>query len=74
MKKFAIDRIVESIAICECLQTAKRLEIEIKNLPDGVKESDVLHQRDDGVFVMDAEFGTQKTAEMTARLNKLFMN
>jgi len=68
---FVVDRIVGKIAICECLKSGEKIELNTKKRPKNCKEGDVLREVD-GIFVVDEQMTTQRKADLTTRLNRLF--
>jgi len=59
------------IAICECLESGDRLELEINHLPENAKEGDVIRREGDG-YVVDQALTKQRKDELTDRMNRLF--
>lgn len=51
--KYAVDRIESGIAICENLETREIVEISITELPEGVKEGDILKK--EVSYILDTE-------------------
>ena len=68
---YAIDRLDNSVAVCECLTSGKRFELDVQNLPRGAKEGDVL-RRDGNGYVVDSALTKQRRDELTDRMNMLF--
>ena len=68
---YVIDRIENSIAVCESLDTGDKLEITVSDLPKGVKEGDMIQKDGDG-YVVNAEATKQRKAELSGRLDRLF--
>lgn|GEM_PF-259839 len=65
---WVIDRIVNGVAVCECLETGETMSI---TPPQGAKEGHVLRGEGQG-FVVDQAMTKQRQAEMATRLNRLF--
>lgn len=70
-KIYVIDRIEGSFAVCECMITGEKAEINIKNLPSDIREGDII-RRDGGGYVIDPDLSKQRLADLTARMNTLF--
>jgi hypothetical protein len=68
---WAIDRIVDGVAICESLGSDDNMRIELAMLPEGVKEGDIIRQNGDS-FVIDTALTNERKKNMTERMNKLF--
>lgn len=66
-----IDRIIDDIVICECINSGEVIQIPKKQLPKGVREGHVLRQEGDG-FVMDQKITQQRQTDLDKRLNRLF--
>jgi len=69
MKTYAIDKITNGIATCECIQTGETIEIAP---PKGAKEGDLLHPAADGTFTINHEATNSRRKRLEARLQKLF--
>ena len=69
-KTICVDRIEGNIAICET-DTGDWMHIATAQLPAGVREGDILAQRD-GHFVLDPVL-TQQTRQKAAALQKKLM-
>jgi len=65
---WVIDRITDDIAVCECLESGKTIQIP---LPKGAKEGHILRQ-DGKVYIIDHEKTQQRLTTLTNRMNKLF--
>ena len=70
-KTYAIDRIEDNIAICECLQTGARITVDIQYLPPEANEGDLLRQEGER-FVIDEAQTKQRLSDLTDRMNELF--
>ena len=68
---YIIDRIESGIAVCESLENGEKLEIAISNLPKEAKESDAIRESGDG-YIIDAALTSQRMADLSKRLNRLF--
>jgi hypothetical protein len=71
-KVFVIDRIVEGTAICENMSTGEQIEISTKNLPNNVREGDVIRQDGESAYIIDRALSEQRMAEMTSAMEALF--
>ncbi|MCL2170411.1 MAG: DUF3006 domain-containing protein [Defluviitaleaceae bacterium] len=69
MKTYAIDKITNGIAACECLETGETIEI---TPPAGAKEGDLLHPARDGAFTINHEATKDRRKNLEARLQRLF--
>ena len=68
---YAVDRIEGGFAVCECLQTGARITLDVKMLPKGLKEGDILREREGGYLIDEA--GTRERAQdLAERVRKLF--
>jgi len=70
-KIYAVDRIENDIAVCECMESGERLNIDVSALPSGAKEGDVLMRDGDG-FVIDKIQTEDRRERLSNRLNRLF--
>ena len=68
---YAVDRIEDDHAICECLETGAQIILDKKTLPPKVKEGDILRQSGED-FVLDEGVRKQRQEQLTDRLNRLF--
>lgn len=66
-----IDRIIDKIAICECMKTSAKVKIATKNLPQAAKEGDIIRKIDD-TYIIDSAASKQRLTDMTNRMNALF--
>ncbi|MCL2088150.1 MAG: DUF3006 domain-containing protein [Oscillospiraceae bacterium] len=70
MKRYIIDRIEENMAVCE-IDPNSFVNIELKNLPTGVRAGDVVVCNGDSCTIDKEQ--TEKTREEVIRLqNRLF--
>ena len=68
--KYAVDRIIEKIAILENIDTAEIIEVEIKNLPKEVHEGSILVY--DGIsYKIDAVTEMKRRENFRERLERL---
>ena len=70
---YIIDRIESGIALCECMSTGEKIEINEKSLPKTAREGDVIHQEGENAYIVDTAMTEQRLAALTARMNSLFM-
>ena len=68
---YVIDRIENSIAICESLGTGDTIEVEIRVLPAGIKEGSVIVKKGN-VFALDLDETNRRKSELADRLKMLF--
>lgn len=62
--KFSVDRIIDNIVIIENLETKELLEINIKELPENIKDGTIL-KLENNQYILDET--TQKIREETIR-------
>ena len=67
--KYVIDRIEEDIAILQDLNTKEIFNINIKELPDNIKEGTYLIKNK--IFKIDKKTEDRKRKEIRKRFNKL---
>ena len=70
-KIYAVDRIENDTAVCECLESGNRLNIDVSVLPLGAKEGDVI-VCDGDRFVIDKVRTEDRHKRLSNRLNRLF--
>ena len=68
MKTYVIDRIINGIALCECLEAGENIEI---TPPRGAKEGDLIRQTKNG-FEIDKEATLCRKKQLDDRLQRLF--
>ena len=68
--KYIIDRLEEGIAVCEN-ELKKLISIPKDQLPDGLKEGDVLEEQE-GRFLRDEQGTEARRKEMRKKLMDLF--
>ena len=69
---YVIDRIENGLAICECIETGERFDVEMRSLPKGAQEGVVIN-RDGERFSIDPDATMQRKVELSDRLNRLFI-
>jgi len=62
--KYSVDRIIENIAVLENIETKEKLEINLEELPENIKDGTIL-KLENNKYILDQE--TQKTREETIR-------
>ena len=67
--KYVIDRIEEDIAVLQDLNTKEIININIKELPDNIKEGTYLIKNK--IFKIDKKTEDKKRKEIRKRFNKL---
>jgi len=70
-RAFVVDRIVGGTAICECLETGEKIELDAKKRPPNCREGDILRTTNDGC-VVDIEATRKRKEQLSERLNRLF--
>lgn len=68
--KYAIDRISESFALCQDIETGEFKEISIELLETGAKEGDIIFLQD-GKYVKDAVLEAERRKSLRHRLDRL---
>ena len=71
--KYAIDRIEENIAILENINTKEKLEINITELPKGIKEGSILVIKDNK-YIIDEDEEEKRRKIILEKFNKLKRN
>ena len=70
MKNYSIDRIEENIALL-IDDDGKKIEIEVQQLPEGIREGDVL-KSENGEYLSDEEETKRRKERILSLRNKLF--
>jgi len=70
-KTYAIDRIEDGIALCECLHSSVHITVDVKSLPPDAKEGDIILQNGNS-FALDQAQTAKRHKNLTDRMNKLF--
>lgn len=70
MKTYIIDRLEDGFAVCED-EAKEQLLISMEQLPENVKEGDVL-QKEDGYFSVNQDETDAKRTRMRRKLMDLF--
>lgn len=68
--KFAIDRIEEDIAVCENLETKELIEINIKYLPNNIKDGAIIVLKEDK-YELDSIEEKRRRNRIRERFNRL---
>ena len=71
-KTYIIDRIENNKAICECVVSGVKIEINTKNLPADAKEGDAIRKDSENTYIIDLALSKQRLADLTARVDMLF--
>ena len=71
--KYAIDRIEENIAILEDINTKEKIEINITELPKGIKEGSILVFKDNK-YIIDEKEEENRRKIILEKFNKLKRN
>jgi len=72
MMVYIIDTIEGDIAICECMMTGERVEINTKSLPRGAEEGNVVRQTSKNTYAVDIKLSKERLDDLTTRMNNLF--
>lgn len=67
--KIIVERIEENFAVCEI--DGEYADIELKSLPSGIKEGDVLIKAD-GVWIIDTDEAARLRKQNSDKFKKLF--
>lgn len=70
MSKYSVDRIEEKNAVIE--HNGKFFEIELDELPENIKEGDVIVKDDNGNFIIDNSQTKKIQKELFAKQKSLF--
>lgn len=68
--KYAIDQIIDNIAILENIETKEKLEVDIKLLPKNVKEKNVLVEKN-GKYFKDKKEEEARLKRIEEKLKRL---
>ena len=69
-KTYAVDRITDGTALCECIETGIRLTVDIAHLPPDTKEGDLIRREGAG-FMIDKAQTEARHQQMRDRLSGL---
>ncbi len=67
---YAIDRIIDNIAICENTENGEKLELSLSVLPDGIKEGTLITKQDDK-YILNPSEELKRRARIQDKLNRL---
>lgn len=70
MIRYIVDRLEDGLAVCET-EDRKKAVFPLKDLPDSLREGDVLNELD-GIFSRDEEETSRRRSQMKERLMGLF--
>lgn len=70
MIRYIVDRLEDGLAVCET-EDQKKAVFPLKDLPESLKEGDVLNELD-GIFSRDEEETSRRRSQMKERLMGLF--
>ena len=70
-KEYTIDRFENDIAICEDRDTKEMVNIQKKELPEGIKEGSILTYRD-GKYSINIEKGKKVSDRIKEKMDKLW--
>ena len=68
--KYAIDRIIEGVAVLEDISSGDIIEVGIKKLPSGVREGSIVIF-ENGVYILDMMEEISRKESIRERLEKL---
>ncbi|MCL2574736.1 MAG: DUF3006 domain-containing protein [Defluviitaleaceae bacterium] len=69
---YVIDRIESGVAALENMETSERIEVDIKNLPEDIREGDVVRKEGDTEYIIDLALSQRRRTELTERMRMLF--
>lgn len=72
-KEYTIDRFENDIAICEDRDTKEMINIQKKDLPEGIKEGSILKYRD-GKYSINIEKEKEVSERIKEKMDKLWNN
>lgn len=67
--KYAIDRIIDNIAVLENIETKEKKEVNIDALPENVKEGSILIEKIN--YILDLDEEEKRREILRARLDRL---
>ncbi len=67
---YAVDQINENIAILESIETKEKLEINLKKLPQNIKEGNIITIKDEN-YILNTEEEIKRRNIITDKLNRL---
>lgn len=70
-KQLVVDRFEENIAVCEDRATGKTYNIELKNLPQEVREGDII-KLENGKYVKDEKEKEEISDRINEKMNNLW--
>ena len=70
-KQLVVDRFEENIAVCEDRATGKTYNIELKNLPQDVREGDII-KLENGKYVKDEKEKEEISDRINEKMNNLW--
>jgi hypothetical protein len=68
---YIIDRIENSIAVCESMNDGNNIEIAVALLPKEAKEGDAI-RKEGSRFTIDSALTNRRMADLTIKLDRLF--
>lgn len=68
--KYAVDRIVEDIAVLENISTGEIIEMNVKELPKNIHEGSIVINKDNG-FIIDEDLELLRKESLRERLERL---
>ena len=66
---YAVDEIIDDIAILENIETKEKEEVDIKKLPKEVREGSIIVK--EHIYKLDNEYEKKRREDLRNRLNKL---
>ena len=73
MQRLIVDRLEDGFAICMDMETDAQSDVPLGDLPQGVKDGDILVATDEtgGAFIIDAAETEARRSRLRSRFDKL---
>ncbi len=68
--RYSVDKIENDIVLLENIKDGNKLEVDIKKIPSGIKETDILYF-DGKTYVKDDEEKQKRVDKIREKMNKL---
>lgn len=67
--KYAVDRIIDNIAVLENIETKEIKEVELSILPENIKEGNIV--KEETTYILDKEEENIRRQRIAEKLNRL---
>lgn len=67
---YAIDRIIDNIAVCENIMTGQKIELSLSELPEGIKEGNIITKQNEK-YILNSPEEIQRRERIQEKLNRL---